>query len=235
MDNTTEKLNGDAVGSVAVRKPVVLGEQAEAEGVYSVVATGPVEQFRERYGRLKERMRRKGFFGFIDRLVYGRRIMAELLAIPMEQKWAEEFPNVVTTVGKNFALNTFLDATGYTKTGPYIGLINSTASAATVGDTMALHTGWLEVGSTNLPGYTGGRKLAVWSAAVNGEKQLSASVVFDILNSGTVGGCFLVLGTGASATVLDSGGVLYSAGAFTGGSKVLNLNDSLAVSYKASL
>src|SRR5580765_6775610 len=81
-------------------------------------------------------------------------------------KWREIIDNVVQTVGKNLALDTFLAGSAYTVTGPYMGLISSTSySAVAAGDTMASHAGWLEAGGANAPTYTGNRKTAVWSAA----------------------------------------------------------------------
>lgn len=150
-------------------------------------------------------------------------------------KWAEEFDNIVTTVGKNLALDTFLAGSGYTVVGPYLGLINGSAASAVVGDTMASHAAWLEVGLANAPTYSGSRKTVAWSAAAAGAKAASAAAVFNITSAGTVGGCFLVLGAGALATIDNTGGTLYSAGAFTGGSRTVGAGDTLNVTYQASL
>jgi hypothetical protein len=152
-----------------------------------------------------------------------------------EVKWSEEFDNLVTTVGKNLALDTFLAGSAYTVTGPYLGLINTNANLAAVGDTMASHATWLEVGATNAPAYTAPRKTLAWSAASGGSKITSAAASFAITSAGTVGGCFLVFGTGALSTIDNTGGVLYSAGAFTGGSKTVSNGDTLNVTYTASL
>lgn len=219
--------------------------KAEAHGRYSVSLIGPVEHLRARYVELQERLSAKGLKARIDRLLNGARMLSELMSIPLEQKWAEEFENVVTTVGKNFALDTFLAGSAYTVTGPYIGLINGSASSAVAGDTMASHAAWLEVGNTNGPQVkypnSGGstvRATAAWSAAASGSKSLSASATFyisGITGGTTIGGCFLVLGSGALNTVDNTGGTLYSAGAFTGGSKTVAIGDTLSVSYTASL
>lgn len=150
-------------------------------------------------------------------------------------KWEDEIDNVVTTVGKNVALDAFLAGSSYTVAGPYMGLINSTASSAVVGDTMASHTGWLEVGNANAPTYTSPRKTVAWSAAASGSKSTSTTVQFSMTGSGTVGGCFIVFGTGAVSTIDSTAGTLYSAGAFTGGSKTVVNGDVIAVSYTASL
>jgi len=164
------------------------------------------------------------------------RFTCECIGPDGEVKWSEEFDNLVTTVGKNLALDTFLAGSAYTVTGPYLGLINGSASSAVVGDTMASHAAWLEVGGTNAPQYTAPRKTLAWSAASGGSKVTSAAASFGIITTGgTVGGCFLVFGSGALSTIDNTGGVLYSAGAFTGGSKTVAPGDTLNVTYTASL
>jgi len=151
-------------------------------------------------------------------------------------KWEDAFPNVVTTVGKNLALDTYLAGSGYTVVGPFLGLISSvTFTAVAAADTMASHAGWTEAGATNAPTYTSPRKTAIWSAASAGSKALSAALSFAITGSGTVKGCFLVFGTGALSTIDNTAGTLYSAGLFTGGDKIVVNTDTLNVSYSASL
>ena len=163
------------------------------------------------------------------------RYHVECIGADGELKWSEDFDNLVTTVGKNLALDTFLAGSAYTVVGPYLGLINTNASAAVIGDTMASHATWLEVGATNAPAYTAPRKTLAWSAASGGSKATSAAASFAITSSGTVGGCFLVFGTGALSTIDNTAGTLYSAGAFTGGSKTVSNGDTLNVTYTASL
>lgn len=151
-------------------------------------------------------------------------------------KWEDTAPNVVTTVGKNLALDTYLAGAAYTVTGPFLGLISSTSyTAVDVADTMSSHAGWLEAGTANAPTYTAPRKTAVWSAASSGSKALSAALSYAITGTGTVKGCFLVFGTGAVSTIDNTSGTLYSAGLFTGGDKAVISTDTLNVSYTASL
>lgn len=151
-------------------------------------------------------------------------------------KWEDTFPNVVTTVGKNLALDTYLAGSAYTVTGPFMGLISSTSyTGVAAGDTMSSHAGWLEAGNANAPTYTSPRKTAAWSAASGGSKALSAALVFAITGSGTVKGCFLVYGSGAVSTIDNTSGTLYSAGLFSGGDKIVANGDTLNVSYTASL
>ena len=124
-------------------------------------------------------------------------------------KWEDTAENTVTNVGKNLAMDTFLAGSSYTAA-VYMGLANSAASSCTVSDTMASKTTWLEVGGSNAPTYTSPRKTPAWSAASAGSKATSAAVSFAITSSGSVGGCFLVFGTGAVTTIDNTSGVLYS-------------------------
>lgn len=152
---------------------------------------------------------------------------------PLIRAWDQD--NVVTTVGKNLALDTFLAGSAYTVVGPYLGLISSTSfSAVAAADTMASHAGWLEAGLANAPTYTAPRKTAAWSSASGGAKALSAPLSFTFTGSGTVQGAFLTYGSGAVATIDNTSGVLYSAGTFSAAQPVISGN-VLNVSYTASL
>lgn len=151
-------------------------------------------------------------------------------------KWIDEFSNIVVTVGKNLALDTYLAGAAYTVVGPFMGLISSTSySAVAASDTMSSHAGWLEAGNANAPTYSGTRKTAAWAAASSGSKSLSAALSYVFTGAGTVKGAFLALGSGALATIDSTSGVLYSAGLFAGGDKVVGSGDTLNVSYTASL
>jgi hypothetical protein len=152
-------------------------------------------------------------------------------------KWEDHFDNLVTVVGKNFALNTYLAGVAYTVTGPFMGLISSEGFAAgpSNADTMASHAGWNEAGGNQNPTYTGPRKTCAWSAAAAGAKSLSAVLAFAITSAGTVKGAFIVLGTGAVNVIDDANGTLYSAGLFAGGDKLVDNGDTLNCAYTASL
>ena len=161
--------------------------------------------------------------------------VVECIGADGKLKWRDEFPNTVTTVGKNLLLDTLLSGSGYSVTGPYMGLISSASwSAIAAGDAMSSHAGWLEAGGANAPTYSGSRKTVAFNAASSGSKAASAAASFAITGSGTVKGGFLVLGSGASATVDNTGGVLYSAGLFSGGDRAVTNGDTLNVSYAAS-
>lgn len=152
--------------------------------------------------------------------------------------WQKKIPNIVADVGARLMLDQALAGSGYTVIGPFMGLISSvsfTGVAAT--DTMATHTGWLEAGTTNAPTYTAPRKTTNggWNAAIAPRlKVLTSPLAFAMTGSGTVQGAFLVYGTGAVTTIMDTNGTLYSAGAFTTPQPVINGN-SLSVSYSTNL
>ena len=164
------------------------------------------------------------------------RYEVECIGADGKLKWREPIENVITTLGKNLALDTFLAGLAYSVTGPYMGLISSTSySAVAAGDTMASHAGWIEAGGTNAPTYSGNRKTAVWSAAASGAKALSAALTFSITSTGTVKGAFICFGSGAVTTKDDPNGTLWSAGTFTTGDKAVVNGDTLNVNYSTSL
>lgn len=150
--------------------------------------------------------------------------------------WSKEFPNTVATVGKNAMLDNALAGSAYTVTGPFVGLISSTSfSAISAADTMSSHAGWLEAGNANTPHYSGSRPTAAWSAASAGAKALSTAAVFNMTGSGTVKGAFMAYGSGASATIDNTSGTLFSAGLFSGGDQAVVNGNVLNVSYSVSL
>jgi hypothetical protein len=151
-------------------------------------------------------------------------------------KWADEFPNTVTTAGKNAILNAYLSGTGVGSqtTQMYMGLIAANGySAISAADTMSSHTGWIESGAQGgrAPGYNqSGRCAVTFAAASGGSKATSNAVVFSITVAGTVKGAFIA----NNATKAGSTGTLYSAGLFTVGDKVVTAGDTLNVTYTAS-
>jgi len=179
----------------------------------------------QRIGGIKESLGLRGIFTAVCRDRNG------------DEKWRETMNNTIMTLGKNAALDAFLAGSGYTVTGPYMGLISSVGySAIAAADTMSSHAGWAEAGvTTNYPLYNGDRKTCVFAAASGGSKALSTGLVFTCeTTGGTVKGMFLVFSSGAVATKGDTNGVLLSAGLFTGGDKVLGVGDTVTVSYTMS-
>ena len=62
-----------------------------------------------------------------------------------QEKWRDEFPNLVVNEGLQFMNDTFFDGTAYTATW-YLGLVTGPGSGTTfaAADTMAAHGGWTE-------------------------------------------------------------------------------------------
>lgn len=146
----------------------------------------------------------------------------------------EDFPNLITTVGKNLTQDTVLAGSSYTVTGPYMGLISSASfSTIVVADTMASHAGWLEAGTTNAPTYSA-RIICAWSSASAGAKALSSALVFTFTGAGTVQGAFIVTGSGAVVTNLNTSGTLYSAGTLGTAQPVISGN-TLSMSYTSTI
>lgn len=143
-------------------------------------------------------------------------------------KWSDTFDNVVTTAGKNDALDKHLAGSGYTAAW-YLGLIGSVSytTGAAAGDTSASHGGWAE----NTSYSQANRPTAAFAAASVGSKSFSSPLSFSINASATIKGCFLI----SNSTKGGTTGILYSAGLFTGGDKVVSDGDTLNVSYTASL
>jgi hypothetical protein len=158
-------------------------------------------------------------------------------------KWSETFPNLVNAVGKELMLNTLLRTSGtYTTVGPFLGLISGAAPTFGTGsDTMSSHAGWTEFTNYTVGG-SGVRGTAVFSAASstgstpsNVTTCAASAITYTITSSGgTVGGCFLVTGTGAVSTQNDTNGVLYSAGAFST-ARVTIAGDTVAVTYSTTV
>ena len=157
-------------------------------------------------------------------------------------KWEDIAPNLVTAVGKQDLFNFYFGATsnGGTASGAnYLGLLGGTTTY-TAADTMSSKA-WTEVGGTNAPAYTGNRQAPTWSTATssgttpsNVTTKTAPALTFAMTSSGTVAGCFINSGSGASATKDTTTGTLYSAGSFTGGSKTVANGDSLAVTYSTT-
>jgi hypothetical protein len=154
-------------------------------------------------------------------------------------KWEEEFPNLVMAVGKQLMLDTLLvTASGYTRVGPFLGLLKSGYTAAAA-DTMTITT------ANEFTNYTVGgsavRGTASFSSSTssgttptNVTTCAASSITYTITGAGgTVAGCYLATGTGAESTQLSTAGTLYSAGNFTT-PKNTTAGDTVAVTYSTT-
>jgi hypothetical protein len=157
-------------------------------------------------------------------------------------KWEESFPNLVNAVGKQLMFDTLLRTSGtYTTVGPYLGLISgSSPTFGTGSDTMTSHGGWTEFTNYTVGG-SAVRGTAVFASATstgstpsNVTTSAASAITYTITGAGgTVGGCFLVTGSGASSTQSNTGGTLYSAGAFAT-AKITTAGDTVAVTYSTT-
>lgn len=151
----------------------------------------------------------------------------ECIGADGQVRWTDTIPNLVTTGGKNDALDKYLAGSAYTAAW-YLGLIDATGyTAVAAADTSASHAGWAESSAYS----QAARPTAAWAVASAGSKAFSSAASFSINAGATIKGCFLISnGTKGGVT-----GILYSAGLFSGGDKVVQNGDTLNVSYTASL
>jgi len=156
-------------------------------------------------------------------------------------KWEEEFPNLVNAVGKQLMLDTLLSTSGtYTPVGPFLGLISGAAPTFAAADTMLSHGGWTEFVDYTVGG-SAVRGTAVFTSATstgsspsNVTTKAASAITYTITGAGgTVGGCFLVTGSGAVSTQNSTAGTLYSAGAFAT-PKVTTAGDTVSVTYSTT-
>lgn len=155
-------------------------------------------------------------------------------------KWEEEFPNLVNAVGKQLMLDTLLSGTSYTTVGPFLGLISGASPTFAAADTMSSHSGWTEFVNYTVGGSAVRGTASFTSATSTGTTpsnvttKSAAAITYTITGAGgTVGGCFLVTGSGAVSTQNSTAGTLYSAGAFAT-AKVTTAGDTVSVTYSTT-
>ena len=156
-------------------------------------------------------------------------------------KWEDSFPNLVNAIGKQLMLDTLLvTASGYTRVGPFLGLISGASPTFAASDTMSSHTGWTEftnytVGGSAVRGTaTFSSSTSTGSTPSNVTTCAAAAITYTITGAGgTVGGCFLVTGSGAVSTQSSTAGTLYSAGAFSV-AKITTAGDTVSVTYSTT-
>ena len=163
-------------------------------------------------------------------------------------KWEDDFPNTITDQGAKHWQDNYFQASSFSQTGPYMGLISSVSwSAVAVGDTAAQingSNGWKEAGAgSNTPLYaSSGARIAMssWNAATgtganNRIKATNTAPSFTMSGAGTLKGCFVILGSGAVTTNASTAGTLFSAGTFSGGDKTVANLDVVNVSWQVAM
>ena len=149
-------------------------------------------------------------------------------------KWEDAIENLVVNVGKADLLTQYFKGAAYTAAW-YMGLVDNTSfTAYNAADTMASHAGWLEsVAYSNAARPTvsfGTASASGGGAGTAGTGSLvSTATTFNINAGATILGAFLTTISTKSGTT----GTLYSAGTFTGSSRVVASGDSLVVTYTA--
>ena len=154
-------------------------------------------------------------------------------------KWEESIPNLVVAAGKQLLLDTLLKGSSYSVTGPYLGLTSASLTPAATDVVSTI------VPSSEFTNYTVGgsavRGTASFASATssgttpsNVTTSTASAITYTITGAGgTVYGCFLVTGTGASSSQGNTGGTLYSVGNFAT-SKITTAGDTVAVTYSTT-
>ena len=144
-----------------------------------------------------------------------------------EKKWETDFHNLVVNQGLQDLNTKYFKGSAYTAAW-YLGLVTGPGSGTTFAATDTLASkAWTE--DTN---YSGNRKAVSFGTATTADPSVidnSASpAVFNINNTTTVAGAFL------ASVASGTSGILFSAGDFTGGDKVVANGDTLNVTYTFS-
>jgi len=161
--------------------------------------------------------------GFCEPMDLHGRYVVEAFDADGNLKWREEIDNLVTTAGKNAALDQVFSGTAFGTA--YMGLVDggSTPTYA-AGDIMSSHAGW-----TENTGYSNGtRPQPTWNSAASGSKATTATA-FNINATVTIAGVFIATNSTKGGTT----GTLYSCGSFSGNRSLIS-GDTLNVTYTAS-
>ena len=149
-------------------------------------------------------------------------------------KWTDEFDNLVVNEGLDDYLEQYYNGSTYTAA-HFVGLTDGTPTFA-AGDTMSSHAGWVErVEYQAVEGSPAASVRPAYVPAAAASQSLSntaSKAVFVMtVNSTTIGGAFL----STSSVKGGTAGTLVGGNAFTGGDRVLSLDDTLNVTVTASM
>lgn len=238
MIQEPKKMTDDVQSSIQtagiVAKNVLAHDDLKTMGKYSAECVGPKEHLRDEYIQLRDKaieirqFIKRNSKDFVDLYVNELKYINEKMQEMLEPKWSDVALNVVTTEGKNFALDKILTGSSYTAAW-YIGLIDADSYTSTpvAGDTSASHSTWVESSEYA----AANRPAASFSAASGGISTLSSAASFAMNATTTIKGC----GMWSNNTKGGTTGSLLSAGTFGGGDKSLQNGDTLNVSYQLQL
>lgn len=136
-------------------------------------------------------------------------------------KWVDEFSNLVVDAGLDDSLDKHLKGSAYTAAW-YVGLTDGAPVTVAAGDTMSSHAGWSDDTT-----YSNGTRPTLTLGAVSGKSvdNSASPAAFNINGSATIGGAFVT----DSSTKGGTTGILYGAGAFTGGDRAVISGDTVNV------
>lgn len=133
------------------------------------------------------------------------------------------FPNIIVNAGRDHLLDVTLSAATQDTTW-FVGLTDGTPTVAAT-DVEGTHAGWVEVTA-----YTEANRVAWSDGGVSSQSvdNSASPATFSINATTTVGGSFLS-GDNTKGDASPAVAVLYAVGAFTGGDRSLQNNDSIDV------
>ena len=164
----------------------------------------------------------------IDTVGAGGVYSVECIGADGKVKWTDTFNNKVMNTGVQDMNTKYFTGSVYSAA-LYLGLVTGPGSGLTfaAGDTLASHT-W-----TENTGYAGTRKLVTFGTATTASPSVISSSAsptsFAINTTSNIAGAFLCTVTSGTS------GVLFSAGNFTVGDKLVSSGDTLNVTYTFSL
>lgn len=143
--------------------------------------------------------------------------------------WTDTFKNIVTTQGRNAMMDKFLDL-GAAYAAIAMGLHTTVGNAASTYSTPSPQV-------ESVVYSNGTRPVPSFSASSGAVKSTSAAVTFNINGSATITGAFIAIGAAGVTTKSDTAAsaVLFSSGAFSGGSRAVISGDTLNVTYSLTM
>lgn len=141
------------------------------------------------------------------------------------EKWRDDFENIVVEEGVNDSLQQHFLGSGYSASW-FVGLASAAPTFA-YADTLGTHAGWAEVqnySETQRP------ELILGTVGGGSVDNSGSTATFSASAAASVGGAFVTNASGKTST----DGILYGGGTFTGGDRNIQNNDTLEVTVTLS-